>query len=197
MTSYEPSAADLNTARMMLGLTYPEFSNRLRRPPEVIRNAIGAGRYRRASAEVLADVTRYFEGAGVIFAGPDIVKHRDRRLAPTRKAVGVMKGRRLRRARNALGYFPEEVASAAHTLGHKIISVETVVRFEKMDRLPLNIPVFLIVGALQKMGYKFAPNHGDRANVERRKTRLAAWEQDLPLFFAGVWILGPDLDLDL
>lgn len=191
MASDAPSAADLEAGRLLLGKTYAQLAREAQLHPDVVRNVTGSGAARRASPAVTATVMRVLKLNGIIFVGPELVHHRDGRIAPTRKAVGLLKGRRLLRARNALGYDPIEVASQAG------VSTDTVRRLERLGALPLNASVYAVVGALQLMGYRFAPNHGDRALIARRRRNLQAWERDLPLHYIGVKILPQDMDDDL
>lgn len=130
------------------------------------------------------------EARGVRFLEPGVVLAADGRLAPTRKATGKMTGRRLTRARNALGLDPHEVAQLAG------VSTSTVARLEGSGRVHLTRSAYAVVGALQLAGYAFAPGGRDKALVGRRKRRASAAERDLPIEWLGVG-LGVRGDLEL
>lgn len=156
--------------------------------PEAAAFNLARGRARLGVRRAFQDL---LEARGVRFLEPGVVVAADGRLAPTRKGTGKMTGRRLTRARNALGLDQHEVAALAG------VSTSTVARLEGCGRVHLTRSAYAIVGALQLAGYGFASEaRRDKALVARRKRRASAADRDLPIEWLGVG-LGVRGDLEL
>jgi transcriptional regulator with XRE-family HTH domain len=177
---------DLQAGRMLATLTCGELARLCQLPETTIVNSEGS----RASDSAKATIRRVLEASGVEFVSPGIVRHLDGRIAPTKKAVGVMRGERLRRGMNALGMTRLELASRAR------LGDGTIARLQGQGRLIPSASVYAVVGALQLAGYRFLPDGKDKALVPRRKRREIASDQDLPIEWLGAGIFAPDLDKD-
>jgi hypothetical protein len=173
------STADLSAGRLLARLTHPELARVAQLDPDVVRNATVEHRHRRASPIVKQELIRVLEQRGIIFEAPGFIRHEDGRLAPTRAAVGKMRGRRIQRAKRALGMGLVDLACESG------VGVDLLKRIEKSVELRLTTSVYAAVGALQLAGYRFAPNHGDKRIGERRRP-LRPYEKDLPIEWLGV-----------
>lgn len=182
-----PSGADIEAGRLLLRRTRDNLAHTAQLSGRQVREAEEGGRVDQSALDTLA---KNLEACGIQFQGPGLVRHVDGRQAPTREAVGKMRGQRLRRARNALGMSLVELSSEAG------LGVGAIQRLEACGELRLTAAVYAIVGALQLAGYRFAPNHGDRRIGERRK-RLRPWEKDLPLDWLGVGLHVGIAEMDL
>jgi hypothetical protein len=173
------STPDLSAGRLLARLTHPELARAAQLDPEVVRNATVEHKHRRASPTVKEELIRVLEQRGIVFDTPGFVRHEDGRIAPTKVAVGKMRGTRLRRARNAMGMGLITLAGEAR------MGVGAIQRLEALGELRLTAGVYAVVGALQLAGYRFAPNHGDR-RIGERKRPLRPYEKDLPIEWLGV-----------
>lgn len=184
-----PCGRDIEAARLLLRLTRDNLAHTVQLSPRMMRWAEEDPR--RVDQVHLDAIVRGLEARGALFLGPGLVRHVDGRQAPTRAAVGKLKGARLRRGRNAVGMSLVELSSEAG------LGVGTIQRLEAAGELKPTASVYAVVGALQLAGFRFAPNHGDRRIGERRK-RLRPWEKDLPIEWLGVGLhVGvSELDLD-
>jgi hypothetical protein len=171
--------ADLDAGRLLAGLTRPEIARAAHLDPDVVRNATVEHEHRRASPMVKERLIRVLEQRGIIFDAPGFVRHEDGRLAPTRAAVGKVRGRRIQRARRALGMGLVNLACQSG------VGVGTIQRLEKCGEFRLTASVYAVVGALQLAGYRFARNHGDK-RIGERKRPLRPYEKDLPIEWLGV-----------
>lgn len=181
MTSpHQVSTVDLDAGRLLAGLTRADFARAAQLAADVVRNATVVDRHRRASPAVVDFLARVLKLRGIEFESPGIVRHVDGRMAPTRKAVGILRGRRLVRARNALGMSLVEVAMEAG------LSTGSLRRLEAQHQVKQALPAYAVVGALQLEGYQFGPNHRDRAAPGGRRRKLQPWEKDLPIEWLGV-----------
>jgi transcriptional regulator with XRE-family HTH domain len=178
--------SDLRAGRLLARLTCGELARLCQLPETAISNAERS----RGSEAVLATVRRTLEASGVEFVSQGIVHHIDGRIAPTKRAVGVMRGERLRRGMSALGMTRLEFASLAR------LGDGTIAKLQDQARLTLSPSVYAAVGALQLAGYRFLPNDKDKALVPRKKRRELASDQDLPVEWLGAGIFAPDLDKD-
>jgi hypothetical protein len=179
MSVISPSTTDLNVGRLLAGLTRPALARAAQLDPDVVRNATVEHRHRRASPIAKEELIRVLEGRGIMFEAPGFVRHEDGRLAPTRAAVGKLRGRRIQRARRALGMGLVNVACESG------VGVSTIQRLEKSGELRPTASVYAVVGALQLAGYRFARNHGDK-RIGERKRPLRPYEKDLPIEWLGV-----------
>lgn len=181
MTSlHQVSTSDLDVGRILAGLTRADLARAAQLGPEVVRNATVMHKHRRASPAITESLVRVLELRGIIFESQGIVRHVDGRMAPTRKAVGILRGRRLVRARNALGMSPVEVAMEAG------VSIGALKRLEAQHQVKQARSAYAVVGTLQLEGYQFGPNHGDRVAPSGRRRKLQPWEKDLPVEWLGV-----------
>jgi ribosome-binding protein aMBF1 (putative translation factor) len=173
------SRADLDVGRLLVGLARSDLARVAQLDPEVVRNATVEHKHRRASLIVKQELIRVLEQRGIIFDTPGFVRHEDGRLGPTRAAVGKMRGRRIQRARRALGMGLVDLACESG------VGVGTIQRLEKSGELRPTTSVYAVIGALQLAGYRFARNHGDR-RIGERKRPLRPYEKDLPIEWLGV-----------
>jgi hypothetical protein len=173
------STANLDAGRLLAGLTRPELARVAQLDPEVVRNATVEHKHRRASPIVKEELIRVLEQRGIIFETPGFVRHEDGRLAPTRPAIGKLRGRRIQRARRALGMGLVDLACESG------VGVGPIQRLEALSALRLTASVYAVVGALQLAGYRFARNHGDK-RIGERKRPLRPFEKDLPIEWLGV-----------
>jgi transcriptional regulator with XRE-family HTH domain len=178
--------SDLRAGRLLVRLTCGELARLCQMPETMISDA-----ERNLGGEITqGTIQRVLEAAGVEFGRPGIVRHIDGRIAPTKRAVGVMRGDRLRRGMNALGMSRLELASRAR------LADGTIAKLQGEGRVKLSASVYAVVGALQLAGYRFLPDGKDKALVPRKKRRELASDQDLPIEWLGAGIFAPDLDKD-
>jgi transcriptional regulator with XRE-family HTH domain len=157
--------ADAMAARLLVGVTREALAEEARLSPTAVWRLENGEPVLKATRATLISV---LEGAGVSFLRPGYLRHIDGRIAPTREAVGSLRGDRLRRARKMLGFSVREIALKAR------LTEGTLERLERstIDLTPMpTLGFYRVVGALQLAGYSFAPwriNHrsGDRLLVE-------------------------------
>jgi hypothetical protein len=160
-------------------MTRSELAGAAQLDPDVVRNATVEHKHRRASPIVKEELIRVLEQRGITFETPGFVRQKDGRLAPTRAAVGKMRGRRIQRARRALGMGLIGLACESG------LGVGTIQRLEESGEHRATASLYAVVGALQLAGYRFAPNHGDK-RIGERKRPLRPYEKDLPIEWLGV-----------
>ena len=177
---------DLEAGRLLARLTCGDLAHLSQLPEDLVFDLAR----NRAGIATRCRFQRILEEHGVRFVSPGIVQADDGRLAPTRKAVGKMTGRRLRRARGALGLDRLELARMAG------VSTGTVDRLELSGEVRLTRSAYAIVGSLQLAGYTFGRGKQDRALVARRWVRAGPADRDLPIAWLGVG-LGVRGDLEL
>ena len=172
------SALDLEAGRLLARLTCGELARLAGLSEDLVFNlarGLGHLRTRRTFQWTL-------EARGIRFLAHGFVTAPDGRVAPTRKATGKMTGRRLRRARRALGLSDLELSQAAG------VSSSTLSRLESGGAVRLTRSAYAVVGALQLAGYTFAPQGRDRALVRRVRVSAPPSERDLPMTWLGVGI---------
>lgn len=165
---------DIVAGRMLLRMTCGEMAQLAQVHLE------SATHPQRVCAATRDSFMRILQDRGVEFARPGVVRHVDGRTAPTIKAVGKMTGKRLRRARGALGLTLLELASLSR------LSVGSLQRLEAAGEPRQRMQLYAAVGALQLAGYRFGRCKTDKALV-RRKDRRRDEDQDLPI----EWLTGP------
>lgn len=119
---------------------------------------------RNTTREVRRRLVTALAAAGVRFLAKGDVRLASGLIAPTRQAVGLLGGVRIKRAARALGLSPSTVQAAARL---NTRAFNAIMRSPVPANLRPTLGLYRIVGVLQAAGYTFAPNGGDGLLGER------------------------------